>query len=216
MAKITVSSLALLAALSLPTAVIAQTSDEQQQTAPKVEENQAQPETGKGDAAPADTQAQDTQQQDTQQQAEQTATAKPPEGLIMLQDKDTFLASDLTGATVYSPADEAIGDVNDVIVSRDGKVDGIVVGVGGFLGIGEKDVAIEMSKIKMTETESGIKLVLDTTKDELAAAPEFKSKEDMQAETTTPDTGTTQGLMAPDQPAEGTDQPQQQQEQQQQ
>lgn len=129
-----------------------------------------------------------------------------------MQDKDTFLASDLTGATVYSPTDEAIGDVNDVIVSRDGKVDGIVVGVGGFLGIGEKDVAIEMAKIKMSETENGIKLVLDASKEELAAAPEFKSKTDMQAEINATQPSSTQGLMVPDQqPAQGTEQQQPQQ-----
>jgi PRC-barrel domain protein len=194
MTKIKVSTMALMAALSLPVAAIAQTSTDQQQVVPQTQENQAQP-------APADDQAQQVQSAEK--------TAKAPEGLIMLQDKDTFLASDLTGATVYSPTDEAIGDVNDVIVSRDGKVDGIVVGVGGFLGIGEKDVAIEMAKIKMTETENGIKLVLDASKEELAAAPEFKSKTDMQAEINATQPSSTQGLMVPDQqPAQGTEQQQ--------
>ncbi|MGH6875538.1 MAG: PRC-barrel domain-containing protein, partial [Aestuariivirgaceae bacterium] len=101
--------------------------------------------------------------------------------------------------------DEAIGDVNDVIVSRDGKVDGIIVGVGGFLGVGEKDVAIKMNQVKMMDTETGVKLVLDMTKDQLAAAPEFKSKSDMQAEINAKQPASTQGLMAPDQPpAEGS------------
>jgi len=192
MTRIKVSTMALMAALSLPVAAIAQTSTDQQQVVPQTQENQAQP-------APADEQAQQVQSAEK--------TAKAPDGLITLQDKDTFLASDLTGATVYSPTDEAIGDVNDVIVSRDGKVDGIVVGVGGFLGIGEKDVAIEMAKIKMTETENGIKLVLDASKEELAAAPEFKSKTDMQAEINATQPSSTQGLMVPDQqPAQGTEQ----------
>jgi sporulation protein YlmC with PRC-barrel domain len=197
MTKIKVSTMALMAALSLPVAAVAQTSTDQQQVVPQTQENQAQP-------APADDQAQQVQSAEK--------TAKAPDGLIMLQDKDTFLASDLTGATVYSPTDEAIGDVNDVIVSRDGKVDGIVVGVGGFLGIGEKDVAIEMAKIKMTETENGIKLVLDASKDELAAAPEFKSQTDLQTEINATQPSSTQGLMAPDQqPAQGTEQQQPQQ-----
>lgn len=192
MTRIKVSTMALMAALSLPVAAIAQTSTDQQQVVPQTQENQAQP-------APADEQAQQVQSAEK--------TAKAPDGLITLQDKDTFLASDLTGATVYSPTDEAIGDVNDVIVSRDGKVDGIVVGVGGFLGIGEKDVAIEMAKIKMSETENGIKLVLDASKEELAAAPEFKSKTDMQAEINATQPSSTQGLMVPDQqPAQGTEQ----------
>lgn len=189
MTKFKVSTMALLAALSLPTVAIAQTD---QQTIPQTQETQAQP------ADPNAADPNKTMNQEVQQ-ADKADTVTSPDGLIRLQDENTFLASDLTGATVYSPKDEAIGDVNDVIVSRDGKVDGIVVGVGGFLGIGEKDVAIEMSKIKMAETENGIKLVLDTTKDELAAAPEFKSKEDMQAEVEATQPSSSEGLMVPDQ-----------------
>jgi hypothetical protein len=188
MAKFTVSTMALLAALSLPAAAIAQTSNDQQQVVPKTqtEVNQAQ--------QPAD-------QQDVQ--STQKADSAQVKGLITLQDDNTYLASDLTGATVYNPQDESIGDVNDVIVSRDGKIDGIVVGVGGFLGVGEKDVAIKMDQIQMTDTDTGVKLVLNMTKDQLAAAPEFKSKEDMQAETNAQQPSSSQGLMVPDQqPAE--------------
>jgi hypothetical protein len=196
MARTGLSILALMAALSMPMAASAQTSD-QQQTVPQTQEQQVQEPV----TAP--------EQPDTTK-ADKTQTAKAPEGVIRLQDEDTFLASDLTGATVYSPQDEAIGDVNDVIVARDGKVDGLVVGVGGFLGIGEKDVAIEMSKIKMMETETGIKLVMDANKDELAAAPEFTSKTDMQAQKSAEEPGSTQGLMAPDQqPEQPEAQPQQ-------
>jgi sporulation protein YlmC with PRC-barrel domain len=171
MAKITVSTMALIAALSLPVAAIAQTTDTQQQV-PKAQTN------------------------DQTQAVEKTAKVNT-KGLIMMQDKDTFLASDLTGATVYNPQDESIGDVNDVIVSRDGKVDGVVIGVGGFLGIGEKDVAIKMNQIKMMDTDTGVKLVLDMTKDQLAAAPEFKSKTDMQAQMNAEQPSSTQGLVAP-------------------
>ncbi len=196
MAKTSLSILALMAALSMPMAAGAQTTD-QQQSVPQAQEQQMQ--------EPAQTApAQDTTKADKSQ------VANAPDGIIRLQDQDTFLASDLTGATVYSPQDEAIGDVNDVIVSRDGKVDGLVVGVGGFLGIGEKDVAIEISKIKMMDTEAGIKLVMDANKDELAAAPEFMSKTEMRAQNTAEQPGSTQGLMVPDQqPAQPQTQPQQ-------
>jgi ribosomal 30S subunit maturation factor RimM len=182
MPKTGLSILALLAALSMPMAAGAQTND-QQKAVPQTQEQQIQ--------QPAESDQPQTTKTD------KVEVAKAPEGVIRLQDKDTFLTSDLTGATVYSPQDEAIGDVNDVIVSRDGKVDGLVVGVGGFLGIGEKDVAIKMSKIKLMETDTGIKLVMDANKDELAAAPEFKSKNDMQAENAAQQQ--TQGLMVPEQ-----------------
>jgi sporulation protein YlmC with PRC-barrel domain len=178
MTKFTVSTMALMAALSLPVGAIAQTSNDQQQV-PQAQENQAQP-------------------------TVKTAEDVKVKGLITLQDKDTFLASDLTGATVYNPQDEAIGDVNDVIVSREGKVDGIIIGVGGFLGVGEKDVAIKMAQIKMMDTDTGVKLVLDFTKEQLAAAPEFKSKTEMKAEMNAQQPSSTQGLVAPQQPAEGS------------
>ena len=159
MTRTVLSMLALLAALGMPMAATAQTND-QQKAVPQSQEQQVQ------EPAQSD-QPQGTTKTDKAQ------VAKAPEGVIQLQDQDTFLTSDLTGATVYSPQDEAIGDVNDVIVSRDGKVDGLVVGVGGFLGIGEKDVAIQMSEIKLMDTDTGIKLVMEANKDELAAAPEF-------------------------------------------
>jgi hypothetical protein len=175
MSKFTVSAMALLATLSLPATAIGQTSNEQVVPQP---ENTQEP---------------------VVQSAEKKDSTKAPDGMILLQDENTFLTSDLIGATVYNPKDEAIGDVNDVLVERDGKVAGVIIGVGGFLGIGEKDVAIELSKLKMMEADSGIKLVLDTSKDELAAAPEFKSKSEMQAEIEATEPGSTQGLMVPEQ-----------------
>jgi sporulation protein YlmC with PRC-barrel domain len=181
MAKITVSTMALMAALSLPAAAIAQTNDNQQQV-PQAQTNE-------------------------QTQAVQKTGKVNVKGLIMMQDQNTFLASDLTGVTVYSPQDESIGDVNDVIVSRDGKVDGIIVGVGGFLGVGEKDVAIAMNQVKMMDTDTGVKLVLDMSKDQLAAAPEFKSKTDMQAQINAEQPSSTQGLVAPaEEPAQSSTQ----------
>ena len=63
--------------------------------------------------------------------------AKPVEGQITMQSENTILADDLIGSNVYSDAGEKIGDVEDLIVSLDGSVEGVVIGVGGFLGIGE-------------------------------------------------------------------------------
>jgi hypothetical protein len=61
---------------------------------------------------------------------------------------DHLLASKLIGTTVVSANNEAIGDVNDVVVDRDGRALAVVIGVGGFLGIGEKDVAVQMSALE--------------------------------------------------------------------
>jgi hypothetical protein len=51
-----------------------------------------------------------------------------------------MLGSSLIGSTVYGRDNENIGDVTDIVIDKTGKALGIVVGVGGFLGIGEKDV----------------------------------------------------------------------------
>jgi hypothetical protein len=107
----------------------------------------------------------------------ETPAAKPVEGQIVLQDMDTMLVSGLVGANVYSPGDEWIGDVNDLIVDTSGALKGVVIGVGGVMGIGEKEVAFEIAKLKFTPSEdrSTAKLVLDATKEELQASPNFKS-----------------------------------------
>ncbi len=101
------------------------------------------------------------------------------DGQIVKQDEGTVLANTIIGSTVYSPSDENIGDVNDLIITTDGSVDGVVVGVGGFIGIGEKDVAIAMDELEMRQDENGnMKLVLDATVEQLEAAEEFVTASD--------------------------------------
>jgi sporulation protein YlmC with PRC-barrel domain len=60
----------------------------------------------------------------------------------------SYRASDLMGKDVYGANNEDIGEINDVIIGRDGQVMAVVVGVGGFLGIGEKDVAVPMQSLQ--------------------------------------------------------------------
>jgi sporulation protein YlmC with PRC-barrel domain len=57
-------------------------------------------------------------------------------------------ASKLAGVNVYNDNNEKIGDISDVIIDRSGKVDTVVLGVGGFLGVGEHYVAVPMEKLK--------------------------------------------------------------------
>lgn len=82
--------------------------------------------------------------------AEQAAPKPPPkpiEGQITMQSDSTVLASTLIGAQVVSPTGEDMASIKDVIVKTDGTIDGVVVGVGGFLGIGEHSVAVKWDKI---------------------------------------------------------------------
>ncbi len=82
-------------------------------------------------------------------------------------------ASDFTGKRVYSKAGDDIGEVNDVLLSADGKVSAVILGVGGFLGIGEKDVLVAMRSIDMQRDGEAVKLVVDATKEILTGAPSY-------------------------------------------
>ena len=75
---------------------------------------------------------------------------------------------------VYDPSNAKIGEIMDVLVAKDGQVQAAIVGVGGFLGAGEKDVAVSFSSIKKTMKNDKVYLTLDTTKDALKKAPGFK------------------------------------------
>jgi ribosomal 30S subunit maturation factor RimM len=115
-----------------------------------------------GSEAPAETQTATVEQPSTGE-APQTAPAEQA-----LAIPDGLMVSDLIGATVYSPADEKLGKVNDLTLSSGaGQPPRVIIGVGGFLGIGEKDVAVDMSRLKFTTTDDGLKIVLDATKQDL-------------------------------------------------
>jgi hypothetical protein len=113
------------------------------------------------------------------------APKAPVPGQIVVQEANTVLAKqDLIGHTVYAPDKAKIGSISDLILSKDGKsVEGFVIGVGGFLGIGEKSVALKLEKLKMATAADGtMELAMDMTKDELRNTPSFKSKRDVDAE----------------------------------
>jgi sporulation protein YlmC with PRC-barrel domain len=112
------------------------------------------------------------------------APKAPVAGQMMTQPADTFLTRDIVGQTVYQPDDTKIGTISDLLLSKDAKsVQGFVIGVGGFLGIGERSVALQMDKLKMTSDADGrVKLVMDMKREDLANAPAFKSLREIEAE----------------------------------
>ncbi|MGX5843602.1 PRC-barrel domain-containing protein [Mesorhizobium sp. ArgA1] len=92
---------------------------------------------------------------------------------------DGKLVSKIMGAAVYdSNADNAtkIGDVNDIVLDKDGNAKLVVIGVGGFLGVGEKNVAYDFNKLEWVNKNGDRWLVAKTTKDELTAQPNFDTK----------------------------------------
>ncbi|WP_193183062.1 PRC-barrel domain-containing protein [Nisaea sediminum] len=91
-------------------------------------------------------------------------------------ERDQILASVLIGQAVYNSAAsdaEPIGDINDIVMTTDGIVVATVIGVGGVLGIGEKDVAVDIDRLVWIPLEDGRRLTVNASKAELEAAPEY-------------------------------------------
>jgi sporulation protein YlmC with PRC-barrel domain len=111
---------------------------------------------------------------------------------IASQSQDQWVFSKFKGTDVLGPDNAHIGNVNDMLFDKQGKIVGLIVGVGGFLGIGEKNVAIDMSAFQPVPYDTGsspssggtamtrnedptmAKLKVSWTKDQLQNAPDFQ------------------------------------------
>lgn len=85
-------------------------------------------------------------------------------------------ASALLDESVVNANNDAIGDINDVLLDRNGKVASVIVGVGGFLGMGEKDVALSFDQLKFTNNGNDLVVTSDATKETLQAAPAYEKQ----------------------------------------
>ena len=94
----------------------------------------------------------------------QFGTTVPPDALSI----STYYNED-----VYDNQDNKIGDVNDILLDKDGRVSTVIIGVGGFLGVGEKDVAVPFSALKVAEKAGDRYLVINATKEALERAPGY-------------------------------------------
>jgi PRC-barrel domain len=111
-----------------------------------------------------------------QTQPAPTAAAAAKGQVITEQKPDQMLATKFKGTDVIGSNNEKIGDVNDMLFDKDGKILAYVVGVGGFLGIGTKDVALSPMSFQIVPAndKESMKLKLSMTKDELKTAADFK------------------------------------------
>jgi hypothetical protein len=95
-----------------------------------------------------------------------------------VQTQDEYRTSKLVGSKVYNAANENIGSIEEIVLKADGSMDEVVLSVGGFLGIGEKYVAVPFSNLKISRDGSGFKIVTEGTKDSLKALPDYKFYKD--------------------------------------
>ena len=88
--------------------------------------------------------------------------------------KGAWNARDFMRSRVYNMGGERIGDVNDILIDEDGRVTAIILGVGGFLGIGEKEVSMTQDQVKrMVHSDGETYFTVNSTKDQLMAAPDY-------------------------------------------
>ena len=113
-------------------------------------------------------------------------TAMAATNLMTSVPSNSVTVTDWYKQAVYDPNNAKIGEIMDVLVSQDGRANTLIVGVGGFLGAGEKDVAVNFDAVKRTTKDNSIYLTMDTTKDQLKSAPGFKY--DRNTTTWVPDT----------------------------
>jgi hypothetical protein len=113
---------------------------------------------------------------DTTVQSSMPATGTADTNFLTTQNATDWRGSKLIGASVYGPDNASIGEIDDVLVTNDGNIGAIVIGVGGFLGVGEKSVAIPFNAITITRklnSDSIDKVSVSYTKDQLKNAPKF-------------------------------------------
>jgi hypothetical protein len=99
---------------------------------------------------------------------EQSTTATTEQALAV---PEGYMASDIMGATVYSASDENLGEIKDVILASNGGQ-----ATHAIIDAGDKDVAVELSQLKIAATDSGLKVMLNASKADLDSLPAVGSK----------------------------------------
>lgn len=92
---------------------------------------------------------------------------------VMVKD---LTAEDLTGARVYGLNDEDVGEISELVLTDAGMVEKAVIDVGGFLGLGEKPVAVAMDELTIIRNADGddLRVYIDSTEESLKARPEYE------------------------------------------
>jgi sporulation protein YlmC with PRC-barrel domain len=120
-----------------------------------------------------------TEVTDAEQTSAEATTREPVarEGYVTAA-AETLTADVLEGAAVYDANDERVGEVGEILLSPEGQVEQLVIDVGGFLGIGEKPVALQMGSLDILQQDGGdeIRVYVSQTEDELEGMDRYQAE----------------------------------------
>jgi sporulation protein YlmC with PRC-barrel domain len=120
--------------------------------------------------APADTAADGT----ATATADATADDNPADNSAMMNADGSLNASKLIGLDVQSTEDKKVGDIGEVVLGKDGSVEGVVVDVGGFLGIAEHPVLLDWKDVTLASQDGKDRAVVNLTKEKLEQMPAYE------------------------------------------
>ncbi|BEV47408.1 PRC-barrel domain-containing protein [Afipia carboxidovorans] len=126
-------------------------------------------------AAPAF--AQSTTSPATTAPAPAATTGSAPSAVTFARvSNDEMFTSKLKGLNVYNQNNESVGEISDIAISKGDQVQALILSVGGFLGVGERYVAVAPSAVQVTYDQASKKwkATMNTTKEAMKSAPEFK------------------------------------------
>ena len=135
-------------------------------------------------SAPAQTGAQQEEVPSTDAVGEiapEAVTPPPADAIIPAQAADEVRADALIGMNVYNADGDKVGQVKDILFNENGQATGVVLSVGGVLGLGAKSVGLNWSEVDVRPESEMVKV--NFSKEQLEAAPDFKTQEAQQAET---------------------------------
>ncbi|MDX2290412.1 MAG: PRC-barrel domain-containing protein [Hyphomicrobiaceae bacterium] len=102
-----------------------------------------------------------------------TKPMSPPVGMFY-SERGEWRASKLMGTKVTNAGGDTIGDINEILIDKSGRIAAVVIGVGGFLGMGERHAAVAFSALQVTRDKDDNPLIkVNITKEQLKSAPEW-------------------------------------------
>lgn len=108
-------------------------------------------------------------------QTRMPSKAEPISGTFLsLQASNQWLSSRLVGLPVYGANHDKIGAIDDLVIDQSGAIQAMVIGVGGFLGIGTKDIAVSLKSVSILRDEKGDRAISELSRSEIELAPSFQ------------------------------------------